>query len=107
MAKVNIIIGGQSYTFACGDGQEVKLQNVASLLNEKVLMMKNGHLMNDSMALVMGSLIAIGELTDKCDDLMSNQEKNMLSQEEVEKAISSIEKASNQISNLALIIENA
>ncbi|MCQ2965279.1 MAG: cell division protein ZapA [Alphaproteobacteria bacterium] len=107
MAKVNIIIGGQSYTFACGDGQEVKLQKIASLLNEKVLMIKNGHLMNDSMALVMGALIAIGELSDKCDELILNQEKNMLSQEDVENTVNSIEKASNQISNLALIIENA
>ena len=107
MAKVNIIVGGQSYTFACGDGQEGKLQKIASLLNEKVMLVKSNHLMNDSMALVMGALITIGELTDKCDELSSNQETNMLPEEELLETVNVIEKCSKQISNVALVIENA
>ena len=65
MAQVTITINAREYAVACEDGQEVRIIQLASLLDEKARMITQGTgQINESMLLAMVGLLLADELSE-------------------------------------------
>ena len=75
MAQVDVSVNGQSYRIACEDGQEDRLVDLATMVDEKVLELVNqiGQVGSNRL-LVMAALIIADELVDLKNEAGSSQE---------------------------------
>lgn len=107
MADVNLFIGGQKYTVACGDGQEQSLKELAAMLDEKVSYIKSNMPASESLGLVMGALLLANEMREKNEELAAAHNETAVSPEVLTQTVQLIEKVSNKISSVAETMENA
>ena len=107
MADVQLFVGGQKYTVACGAGQEERLKELAGLLDEKVSFIKSRMPVTEGMGLVMGALLMASDLTDKNQEMTSKQEQDDSSAKVLKETAEMIENISERISGVAETIENA
>ena len=107
MADVQLFVGGQKYTVACGAGQEERLKELAHQLDEKVSFIKSRMTVTEGMGLVMGALLLASDLTERNQELMSRQIQADSSTEVLEETVKTIENVSERISSVAETIENA
>ena len=99
MAQVNVSVNGQSYRIACEDGQEDRLVDLATMVDEKVLELVNqiGQVGSNRL-LVMAALIIADELVDLKNEAgasqeladNSNQQDTVLALQEITKRIENI-----------------
>lgn len=72
MAQVTITINSREYAVACEDGQEVRIFQLARVLDEKAkLLTQGGGQINENMLLAMVGLL----LADELSELKKNGEK--------------------------------
>ena len=65
MAQVTITINSREYAVACEDGQEVRILQLARMLDEKAkLLTQSGGQVNENMLLAMVGLLLADELTE-------------------------------------------
>lgn len=65
MAQVTITINAREYAVACEDGQEVRILQLARILDEKArLLTQGGGQVNENMLLAMVGLLLADELTE-------------------------------------------
>ena len=65
MAQVTITINAREYAVACEDGQEVRILQLARILDEKARMLtQDGGQVNENMLLAMVGLLLADELTE-------------------------------------------
>lgn len=66
MAQVTITINAREYAVACEDGQEIRIMQLARLLDEKakILTGNGGQQVNENMLLAMIALLMADELTE-------------------------------------------
>ena len=65
MAQVTITINSREYAVACEDGQELRIIQLASILDEKAKMITGGSTqVNENMLLAMVGLLLADELTE-------------------------------------------
>ena len=65
MAQVTITINNREYGIACEDGQEVRIIQLARILDEKAkLLTSNAQQVNENMLLAMVGLLLADELTE-------------------------------------------
>ena len=65
MAQVTITINSREYAVACEDGQEVRILQLARILDEKArLLTQGGGQVNENMLLAMVGLLLADELTE-------------------------------------------
>ena len=107
MADVQLYVGGQKYTVACGAGQEERLKELAQLLDEKVSFIKARMPVTEGMGLVMGALLMASDLTENNQATAANQTQDDSSAEVLEETAKMIENISERISSVAETIENA
>ena len=106
MAQVDVSINGQSYRIACEDGQEDRLVDLATMVDEKVLELVNqiGQVGSNRL-LVMAALIIADELVDLKNEAGSLQEqKDNTNQHDTVLALQEITK---RIENIADQVEQA
>ena len=106
MAQVDVSVNGQSYRIACEDGQEDRLVDLATMVDEKVLELVNqiGQVGSNRL-LVMAALIIADELVDLKNEAGSLQElKDNTSQQDTVLALQEITK---RIENIADQVERA
>ena len=106
MAQVDVSINGQSYRIACEDGQEDRLVDLATMVDEKVLELVNqiGQVGSNRL-LVMAALIIADELVDLRNEAGSLQEqKDNPNQHDTVLALQEITK---RIENIADQVEQA
>ena len=106
MAQVDVSINGQSYRIACEDGQEDRLVDLATMVDEKVSDLVNqiGQVGSNRL-LVMAALIIADELVDLKNEAGSLQEqKNSTNQYDTVLALQEITK---RIENIADQVEQA
>ena len=106
MAQVNVSVNGQSYRIACEDGQEDRLVDLATMVDEKVLELVNqiGQVGSNRL-LVMAALIIADELVDLKNEVGSLQEqKDNTNQQDTVLALQEITK---RIENIADQVEQA
>ena len=106
MAQVNVSVNGQSYRIACEDGQEDRLIDLATMVDEKVLELVNqiGQVGSNRL-LVMAALIIADELVDLKNEAGSLQEqKDNTNQQDTVLALQEITK---RIENIADQVEQA
>ena len=106
MAQVDVSINGQSYRIACEDGQEDRLVDLATMVDEKVLELVNqiGQVGSNRL-LVMAALIIADELVDLKNEAGSLQEqKDNTNQQDTVLALQEITK---RIENIADQVERA
>ena len=99
MAQVDVSVNGQSYRIACEDGQEDRLVDLATMVDEKVLELVNqiGQVGSNRL-LVMAALIIADELVDLKNEAGSlqeqkdntNQQDTVLALQEITKRIEKI-----------------
>ena len=106
MAQVDVSVNGQSYRIACEDGQEDRLVDLATMVDEKVLELVNqiGQVGSNRL-LVMAALIIADELVDLKNEAGSSQElKDNTNQQDTVLALQEITK---RIENIADQVEQA
>ena len=106
MAQVDVSINGQSYRIACEDGQEDRLVDLATMVDEKVSDLVNqiGQVGSNRL-LVMAALIIADELVDLKNEAGSLQElKDNTNQQDTVLALQEITK---RIENIADQVEQA
>ena len=106
MAQVDVSVNGQSYRIACEDGQEDRLVDLATMVDEKVLELVNqiGQVGSNRL-LVMAALIIADELVDLKNEVGSLQEqKDNTNQQDTVLALQEITK---RIENIADQVEQA
>ena len=106
MAQVDVSVNGQSYRIACEDGQEDRLIDLATMVDEKVLELVNqiGQVGSNRL-LVMAALIIADELVDLKNEAGSLQElKDNTNQQDTVLALQEITK---RIENIADQVEQA
>ena len=106
MAQVDVSVNGQSYRIACEDGQEDRLVDLATMVDEKVLDLVNqiGQVGSNRL-LVMAALIIADELVDLKNEAGSLQEqKDNTNQQDTVLALQEITK---KIENIADQVERA
>ena len=106
MAQVDVSINGQSYRIACEDGQEDRLVDLATMVDEKVSDLVNqiGQVGSNRL-LVMAALIIADELVDLKNEAGSLQEqKDNTNQHDMVLALQEITK---RIENIADQVEQA
>ena len=106
MAQVDVSVNGQSYRIACEDGQEDRLVDLATMVDEKVLELVNqiGQVGSNRL-LVMAALIIADELVDLKNESGSLQEqKDNTNQQDTVLALQEITK---RIENIADQVEQA
>ena len=106
MAQVDVSVNGQSYRIACEDGQEDRLVDLATMVDEKVLELVNqiGQVGSNRL-LVMAALIIADELVDLKNEAGSLQEqKDNINQQDTVLALQEITK---RIENIADQVERA
>ena len=106
MAQVDVSVNGQSYRIACEDGQEERLVDLATMVDEKVLELVNqiGQVGSNRL-LVMAALIIADELVDLKNEAGSLQEqKDNTNQQDTVLALQEITK---RIENIADQVERA
>ncbi len=106
MAIVQLIIGGQKYTFSCGDGQEEALKRSAALLDERVSQIKKAGHVPEALGLVMGGLLLANDLNEARAKLQS-QNGAAPALETLKNAAENLEKTADRISVVAERLENA
>ena len=75
MAQVTITINSREYAVACEDGQEVRILQLARMLDEKAkLLTQAGGQVNENMLLAMVGLLLADELTELRKETTSNVE---------------------------------
>ena len=106
MAQVDVSVNGQSYRIACEDGQEDRLVDLATMVDEKVLELVNqiGQVGSNRL-LVMAALIIADELVDLKNEAGSSQElEDNTNQQDTVLALQEITK---RIENIADQVERA
>jgi cell division protein ZapA len=106
LAQVDVSVNGQSYRIACEDGQEDRLIDLATMVDEKVLELVNqiGQVGSNRL-LVMAALIIADELVDLKNEAGSLQEqKDNTNQQDTVLALQEITK---RIENIADQVERA
>ena len=106
MAQVDVSVNGQSYRIACEDGQEDRLVDLATMVDEKVLELVNqiGQVGSNRL-LVMAALIIADELVDLKNEAGSSQElKDNSNQQDTVLVLQEIIK---RIENIADQVEQA
>ena len=106
MAQVDVSVNGQSYRIACEDGQEDRLIDLATMVDEKVLELVNqiGQVGSNRL-LVMAALIIADELVDLKNEAGSLQEqKDNTNQQDTVLALQEITK---RIENIADQVDRA
>ena len=106
MAQVDVSVNGQSYRIACEDGQEDRLVDLATMVDEKVLELVNqiGQVGSNRL-LVMAALIIADELVDLKNEAASSQElDDNTNQQDTVLALQEITK---RIENIADKVEQA
>lgn len=106
MAQVDVSINGQSYRIACEDGQEDRLVDLATMVDEKVSdLVKQIGQVGSNRLLVMAALIIADELVDLKNEAGSLQEqKDNTNQHDTVLALQEITK---RIENIADQVEQA
>ena len=73
MAQVTITINSREYAVACEDGQEIRILQLARMLDEKAkLLTQAGGQVNENMLLAMVGLLLADELTELRKETTSN-----------------------------------
>lgn len=69
MAEVSLNIDGRSYAIACDDGQERRLQELGSYVDERIRQVSGGGAVNKAQSMILASLVLADEVYDLQDRL--------------------------------------
>ena len=106
MAQVDVSVNGQSYRIACEDGQEDRLVDLATMVDEKVLDLVNqiGQVGSNRL-LVMAALIIADELVDLKNEAGSPQE--LEDNTNKQDTVLALQEITKKIENIADQVEQA
>ena len=106
MAQVDVSVNGQSYRIACEDGQEDRLVDLATMVDEKVLELGNqiGQVGSNRL-LVMAALIIADELVDLKNEAGSSQE--LADNSNQQDTVLALQEITKRIENIADQVEQA
>ena len=106
MAQVDVSVNGQSYRIACEDGQEDRLIDLATMVDEKVLELVNqiGQVGSNRL-LVMAALIIADELVDLKNEAGSPQE--LEDNTNKQDTVLALQEITKKIENIADQVEQA
>lgn len=109
MAQVTITINAREYAVACEDGQELRIMQLARILDDKAKMLtQGGQQVNENMLLAMVGLLVADELSElkknnpeaaKASAAAAEEEKNAKLYEQTLKLLQNAEEQIKTIAN--------
>ncbi len=104
MAQVTITINSREYAVACEDGQELRIIQLANILDEKAKMLTGGsQQINESMLLAMVGLVLADELTELKKGKQPQVVQN-ISPEQIKETDESLAKQINSLNNSLILL---
>lgn len=104
MAQVTITINSREYAVACEDGQELRIIQLADILDEKAKMLTGGsQQINESMLLAMVGLVLADELTELKKGNQPQVVQN-ISPEQIKETDESFAKQINSLNNSLILL---
>ena len=104
MAQVTITINSREYAVACEDGQELRIIQLANILDEKAKMLTGGsQQINESMLLAMVGLVLADELTELKKGNQPQVVQN-ISPEQIKETDESFAKQINSLNNSLILL---
>ncbi len=104
MAQVTITINSREYAVACEDGQELRIIQLANILDEKAKMLTGGsQQINESMLLAMVGLVLADELTELKKGNQPQVVQN-ISPEQIKETDESLAKQINSLNNSLILL---
>lgn len=74
MSEVNLMIDGRSYSIACDDGQEQRVQQLGKYVDQRMREMNGGNAANKAQSMMLTSLVLADEVFDLHDKLAKAQQ---------------------------------
>ena len=112
MSQITITINSREYPIACEDGQELRIMQLADMLDEKAkLLAAGGNQISESLLLAMVGLLLADELSEaKQGTSTSENKQNLINLEEMKQTDAEIAAAirdvDNEIKKLALSVNS-
>lgn len=112
MSQITITINSREYPIACEDGQELRIMQLADMLDEKAkLLAAGGNQISESLLLAMVGLLLADELSEaKKGTSTSENKQNLINLEEMKQTDAEIAAAirdvDNEIKKLALSVNS-
>lgn len=104
MAQVTITINSREYAVACEDGQELRIIQLANILDEKAKMLTGGsQQINESMLLAMVGLVLADELSELKKGSLPQVVQN-ISPEQIKETDESLAKQINSLNNSLILL---
>ncbi len=104
MAQVTITINSREYAVACEDGQELRIIQLANILDEKAKMLTGGsQQINESMLLAMVGLVLADELSELKKGAPVQTSQNIPS-EQIKETDESLAKQINSLNNSLILL---
>ena len=104
MAQVTITINSREYAVACEDGQELRIIQLANILDEKAKMLTGGsQQINESMLLAMVGLVLADELSELKKGAPVQTSQN-ISPEQIKETDESLAKQINSLNNSLILL---
>ncbi len=104
MAQVTITINSREYAVACEDGQELRIIQLANILDEKAKMLTGGsQQINESMLLAMVGLVLADELSELKKGNQPQVVQN-ISPEQIKETDESLAKQINSLNNSLILL---
>lgn len=114
MAQVTVTINNREYGIACEDGQEVRIIQLARILDEKAkLLTANSQQINENMLLAMVGLLIADELTElkkNPESAVPQPQKQIVDNSRIvdfdQKTAENIKNLTDKIKSVAYILES-
>jgi len=112
MAEVSITIKGRQYDIACDDGQEKRVTQLASYIDDKIKMIaRTGSAYNEAHLMVLTSLVLADEIFDAKEATRACEEDDIdlkaIDSVEDKEALKIIKKMAKRIDNLTAKLREA
>lgn len=100
MSEVNLLVGGKHYAVTCAPGEEARIAQLGSMIDEKIAGLNGSRSTYDAQNLLFAALFLADELVDAREPSGSADKSSA-------KAAAALEKLADRLENLASTLEQA
>ena len=101
MGQVTLNISGTPYQFSCHDGEEARLQDLASMIDDKITALSASlGRVGDTKLLLMAALLLL-------DEAVEAQSKNQTTETDLTAHVGELDALANEIETIAARLESA
>ena len=108
MSQVSVSIDGRKYRLACNEGEEARLESLASLIDEKIgEMRKTFGEIGDQRLVIMAALTIADSLTEARDEAATQRKRSDDAEQRASALVSTIDQLGSRLKSLAARLAGA